>query len=69
MDKTIKIKGKKYIIEPVEDCELVNETWVANGHDCWGNTEGYNEYYVIIKGKSKRVFEGWYVIHNFLYQF
>lgn len=52
------------IIELVEECKLVIEKSVQNGHDCWGNIDWSTEKYVFINGKQERCFNGWYVIHD-----
>ena len=51
-------------VEPVDECSLVKERWVSNGHDCWGNSEGYTEKYVWTGKESLTCFDGWYVIHD-----
>jgi hypothetical protein len=52
------------IIELVGNCKLIEERGVKNGHDCWGKLEWTTELYAYVNGKSKRVFEGMYVIHD-----
>jgi hypothetical protein len=52
------------IIELVQDCKLVQEGSEPDGHDCWGVREFYYYKYVLINGKKKKCFDGWYVIHD-----
>ena len=54
----------KIVIERATESKLKRTKWVSNGHDCWGNSEGYDEDYVIVNGKSERVFDSEYIIHN-----
>lgn len=55
---------KKRIIELVENCKLIEERAVENGHDCWGKLEWTTDLYAYVNGKSERVFEGMFVIHD-----
>lgn len=51
-----------------EDHKFVRRRSIPNGHDCWGNYEFYDEFYVFIgkglKWKEERVYEGKFLIHN-----
>ena len=55
---------KKIIIENQENCALVDDRFVINGHDCWGVSEGYTERFVMINKERKVVFSDMYVIHD-----
>jgi len=48
--------------------KFIKTRTIPNGHDCWGNYEYYDEYYVSIKEgnsfKNEHVFEKMFIIHN-----
>lgn len=59
----LKIKNK-VVIEKATKSKLTRTRYIANGHDCWGNTESTSQDYVIINGKSEDVYSSTYIIHN-----
>jgi hypothetical protein len=58
-----KVKNR-VVIEKATKSKLTRTRYIANGHDCWGNTESTSQDYVIINGESEDVYSSTYIIHN-----
>lgn len=54
----------RLVIEKVLESKFVRTRYESDGHDCWGNNESTQYKYVLINGKQKDVYDGWYILHN-----
>lgn len=52
------------IIEKALQSKMNYEKHINCGHDCWGNTDFYTEYYIKVNGKSEQIFDDMYVIRK-----